>query len=441
VGTPIVIVGSGFAAAAAVVHLVDHGIPCKALTVVGPGVLGAGQAYGCVSPFFRLNVRPDIQRLWPEQPDHFPDWARRHINDPQAQTPLGPFYRRSDFARYITDELQRLPTYDALNHLSHVVIDIRREQNRWILTTDKGSEITASRVVIATGNPSPQWPGGIDAPTEPSLVQVPWRGDWIHEVDRQSPVCLVGSGLTAMDALYALHETDHQGPVYVLSPYGLLPPVQLDWKSSPAIEWPSVHNARSFVKAMRGTLKNDEWLDQEWQERFEALRVGLSAAWQQLPVHERLKLMHRLGWLWSLQRFRASPHTVQAAHRMRERGQLNIIRASMLGLSASRSKQWLVSLSDDESIACRTVINCTGAGRDPLIDKLASHQIIGTLSAGGAPSVNAQQQLVSPDDVAHQDLFLIGASSTLALGDVVGSTSIARQAVQLAKTVCSIRAG
>lgn len=243
-----------------------------------------------------------------------------------------------------------------------------------------------------------------------------------------------------MDAIYALHETDHQGPVYVLSPYGLLPPVQLDWKASPAIEWPSVHNARSFIHAMRSVLKNDEWLDQEWQERFEALRVGLSGAWQQLPVHARLKLIRRLGWLWSLQRFRASPQTVQAAHQMRERGQLNIIKASMVGLSPSRSKQWLVSLSDDESIACRTVINCTGAGRDPLIDKLAECQIIGTLSEGGAPSVNARQQLLSPDNVTHQDLFLIGASSGLALGDVVGSTSIARQAVRLAKTVTSARA-
>ncbi len=266
---------------------------------------------------FRLNVRPDIQRLWPEQPDHFPDWARRHINDPQAQTPLGPFYRRSDFARYIADELQRLPNYDTLNHLSHVVTDIRREQDRWILTTAKGPELTAAQVVIATGNPSPQWPGGIDAPKEPSLIQVPWRGDWIHDVDRQSPVCLIGSGLTAMDAIYALHESDHQGPVYVLSPYGLLPPVQLDWKASPAIEWPSVHNARSFIHAMRSVLKHDEWLDQEWQERFEALRVGISGAWQQLPVHARLKLIRRLGWLWSLQRFRASPQTVQAADRMR----------------------------------------------------------------------------------------------------------------------------
>jgi uncharacterized NAD(P)/FAD-binding protein YdhS len=440
VDTPILIVGSGFAAAAAVVHLVDHGIPCKSLTVVGPGALGAGQAYGCVSPFFRLNVRPDIQRLWPEEPDHFPDWARRHINDPQAQTPLGPFYRRSDFARYIADELQRLPNYDALNHLSHVVTDIRKEQDRWILTTANGPELTAAQVVIASGNTSPQWPGGIDAPKEPSLIQIPWRGDWIHDVDRQSPVCLVGSGLTAMDAIYALHETDHQGPVYVLSPYGLLPPVQLDWKASPAIEWPSVHNARSFIHAMRSVLKHDEWLDQEWQERFEALRVGISGAWQQLPVHARLKLIRRLGWLWSLQRFRASPQTVQAADRMRERGQLNIVRASMVGLSPSRSKQWLVSLSDDESIACRTVINCTGAGRDPLIVKLAARQIIGTLSEGGAPSVNPRQQLLSPDDVAHQDLFLMGASSGLALGDVVGSTSIARQAVRLAKTVTSTQA-
>ncbi|MGB1683547.1 MAG: FAD/NAD(P)-binding protein [Arenicellales bacterium] len=434
---PLVIVGSGFAAAAAVVHLVDRGIPCRSLTVIGPATLGTGQAYGCVSPFFRLNVRPDIQRLWPDQPDHFPQWANQHITDPKAHTPVGPFYRRSDFARYVADQLKRLPDYQELEQIHRRITHIRPSDGRWILTADDQSNRSADRVVLATGNPDPQWPADIETPEEPTLIRVPWRGDWLEDVDPGSAVCLVGSGLTAMDALYALSENGHRGPIYLLSPFGLLPPVQLDWKTIPAVDWPEVKTALEFIRVMRHALGDDQWLERRWQERFEALRIGISLAWQRLPVNERLKLMRRLGWLWSLQRFRASPQTVEAAERMIKRGQLVTIKASMTGLAASRAKQWMIALSNGRSLSCETIINCTGAGRDALIDQLVENRIVGKLNGAGAPSVNARQEAVAPDGTPLKTLFVIGASTGLALGDVVGSTSIARQAARLTDTVWS----
>ena len=57
----ICIIGSGFSAASLALHLVAKGLPGDLLTIVGPGRLGAGQAYGCVADDFRLNVRDDLQ--------------------------------------------------------------------------------------------------------------------------------------------------------------------------------------------------------------------------------------------------------------------------------------------------------------------------------------------------------------------------------------------
>ena len=56
----VVIIGDGFAAAVLVTHLLRRGISSSAITVIGSGALGKGNAYGCNNPFFRLNVREDL---------------------------------------------------------------------------------------------------------------------------------------------------------------------------------------------------------------------------------------------------------------------------------------------------------------------------------------------------------------------------------------------
>ena len=41
------IIGDGFAAAVAAIHLLRKGIAADSLTIIGPGTLGKGNAYGC----------------------------------------------------------------------------------------------------------------------------------------------------------------------------------------------------------------------------------------------------------------------------------------------------------------------------------------------------------------------------------------------------------
>jgi len=53
----ILIIGSGFAAAANLLHLVEAGIKPSQITIFGPGRFGTGNAYGCDDDF-RLNVCP-----------------------------------------------------------------------------------------------------------------------------------------------------------------------------------------------------------------------------------------------------------------------------------------------------------------------------------------------------------------------------------------------
>ncbi len=103
----IVIVGDGFAAAVMAIHLLRKQISPSAITVIGPGQLGKGNAYSSISPAYRLNVREDLPIIFSEDPQHFARWAKEHLQDPQAKTSAGYFYRRNDFGQYIFDLLSK----------------------------------------------------------------------------------------------------------------------------------------------------------------------------------------------------------------------------------------------------------------------------------------------------------------------------------------------
>ena len=214
----LIIVGSGFAAAAAVIHLAHNGFAPSDILIIGPGTLGAGQAYGCKADAFRLNVRADLQRLWPDHSDHFPQWAKTHIEDPQAKTHAGLFYRRADFARYVNAQLEAATGKKELRQVPARSISMPVQQGWQVFCTTRTAYTSLVPVLRRAGNPEPQWPIPNRFEDSSALIRTPWRGDWLEQIDPTAAICLVGSGLTAMDALSGLAERDHKGPISLLTP-------------------------------------------------------------------------------------------------------------------------------------------------------------------------------------------------------------------------------
>ena len=435
----VIIIGSGYSAAAVVAHLTHAGLPTHEVLVIGSGALGTGQAYGCTADSFRLNVRAELQRLWPDEPEHFADWAAAHTQDPAAHDSAGNFYRRQDFARYMGAQLAAIPGAGALRRVTARATRVAAMGRGWTVTCDNAAQYGAARLVLATGNPDPQWPGGTGPDNAPSLVRMPWRGDWLADVGSKAHVCVVGSGLTAMDVLYALVMQGHQGPISLLSPHGLLPPRQAAWVAGSAYDWPAGLRGSGFIRTIRQHLGTQRWHEQECQERFEALRVHINRAWQALPAKDRIRLQRRLGWLWSLLRFRAGPQTAVAAKAMHASGQLNIINQRFSSLAAAGGGRWHVQLCSGEGLMADIVVNCTGAGRDKLIDAMIAAGLITAMGSTRQPLVTPELRVVAADGQPYRTLFCVGSATGLALGDVAGATSIARQAAQLAQTLLANR--
>ena len=428
------IIGSGYSAAALLLHLEARGAPMHSVTVIGPQALGAGQAFGCVNDDFRLNVRAELMQVWPDDPGHFANWAAMNIaGDREADTDVGAFYRRRDFAYYIAGEIRARPALASLPHINASTVKIHASGDSWAIELDDGSATSASRIVLATGNPPPVWPFREQIADSPSLVRVPWRGDWPENIKSDARIVVIGSGLTALDAIHTLRHCQHHGRITLVAPDGLLPPVQTGWQNADALEWPKDVRASGFLKFMRDTVGDIPWEDTEWQRRFESLRHHISAAWQRLDPADQGRLMRRLGWLWSLARFRAGPQAFGSAQMLLDTGQLDIVTDMVIGITTINDGVHEVELAKSGKLSADAVINCSGAGSDPLLTQIlddglaARHQIV-----CNRPAMTNELALIRPDGTSHGNMFAIGPMTSHVTGDVLGSASIARQARGLA---------
>ena len=428
------IIGSGYSAAALLLHLEARGAPMDGVTVIGPQALGAGQAFGCVNDDFRLNVRAELMQVWPDDPGHFANWAAMNIaGDLDADTDVGAFYRRRDFASYIASEIRARPALASLPHIKASAVNISAATSGWDIELDDGSAASASRIVLATGNPPPVWPFREQVADSPSLVRVPWRGDWPKTIDSDGRIVVVGSGLTALDALHTLRRRHHRGKITLIAPDGLLPPVQTGWQNADALEWPQNMRASGFLKFMRDTVGDIPWEDTEWQRRFESLRYHISAAWQRLDPRDQERLMRRFGWLWSLARFRAGPQAFSSAQMLLDAGQLDIVTDMVTGITTDEDGVHKVRLAKGDDLFTDTVINCSGAGRDLLVTRILDDEIAARhQTARHRPAMTGELALLRADGTPHPNLFGIGPMTSHVAGDVLGSASIARQARGLA---------
>jgi uncharacterized NAD(P)/FAD-binding protein YdhS len=433
----IVIVGDGFAAAIMLVNLLRRGVPAASIKLIGTGVIGYGNAYSCTSQSYRLNVREDLLITFSDDPLHFARWAQIHIQDPKAKTTSGYFYRRHDFGRYVSELVSHELGSQKLHHIAARVTQILRKGNDWSIYLDNHDELIAKQLIIATGNAPPVWPCNINkklaSPTwiNSHLVENPWTGKYLREIGVNEDIILLGGGLTALDAINTLAEQSHRGMIYVISPRKIFPPVQAPWQRKQEPNWPKQLSPRDLIRFMREYLPSADTTSSEWQCAWEELRVNLNTIWQQFSASQRFILLKRIGWIWSLYRFRASPQTIASYEQLREKKQIQCILGRAKQIICAEPNIRVLLDSDCEAVGER-IINCTGIGVDPLLSKLIGSQLAIPDALQQSIAIDTHFRVLDSNQQAWENLWLIGPATMGSLGDVVAASAITKQAEQLA---------
>ena len=433
------IIGDGYSAAVLVYHLIKRGIKPQGITVFGPNVLGFGQAYGSQHTHYRLNVRDNLMRIDPEKPDDFVQWAKDNIDDPDAHVDAGSFYRRRDFARYMKDRLEAITQNVPIQFVRHHVESISRV-DKWKINTNTG-QYDADLLVIATGNPKsvPNFTIPNADAIKSCLTAQPWQGDWAQQISPHDDLVIIGGGLTAMDILASLCTDNHKGQINIISPKGILPPPQLDWRDQPEkdFQWPEITSASEMLKVMIKAMGPKDWLEREGQETFEQLRKGISPVWRSLSDQDQMRLKKHIGWLWQLLRYRSAPQTVAAQKELTEQGQLSLIKGRVQAITKCQNDNTgpriTVQLTDGQVIDAHHGFIATGAGHDPLLAQMGANGL--ARLKHGHLEVTELLQIIRPDGSIHKDGFALGPPTVMSRGDVIGATTIAGEAILIAETI------
>ncbi len=353
--TDVAIVGGGFSGTMVAAHLARHLDEGSSVTLFEPDTLGRGAAYGTRHGEHLLNTRAAAMSAFDAEPDHFVRWLGRR-GEPQQ------FVSRRLYGEYLTGIARRAFERPRFTHVEDAVLRIRAQAGGgFAIVTCRGFEVEAELVVLATGTPLPSGRFlPLSLTVHPGYVADPWRFDY-RVVGGH--VLLIGSGLTALDALVALEASGHRGAVHVVSRSGRFPQTHADppqrYDVVPALD---AGSARTLVRSFRRHAAAAKEHGFDWRVVVDAVRPESETLWRRLPEAERHRFDRHVRTHWERVRHRAPAAVDACRQRLADVGRLHVYSGRIVN---SSDGDVLVRRKDGGTTALRPdwIVNCTGIGR------------------------------------------------------------------------------
>ncbi|MFC5828385.1 FAD/NAD(P)-binding protein [Nonomuraea insulae] len=227
----IAIVGAGAAAVGVLDALAVSGAEAGEVTVFEPSPhLWRGRPYGPDLDSVLVNAPPAIMSIRHADFGHYASWlgperAEAHLDDLLGQ-PLVP---RALYGEYLVDTAEAaLAELRERGWRTRVVaarvVAAARSGRGCRLRTEDGHEHAADQVMVCVGGGTPTDHYGLGG--APGFVGDPYPlADTLDRVPGGAGVAVIGSGLTAVDAVVSLAARGHDGRIALVSRSGMLPHV------------------------------------------------------------------------------------------------------------------------------------------------------------------------------------------------------------------------
>jgi uncharacterized NAD(P)/FAD-binding protein YdhS len=440
----VVVVGSGFSAIATVCNLIERLPTSAAVAVIGddPG-FGRGTAYRTELYLHRLNVPAGRMSLFPDRPNEFVQWLERRGRPLRA----GDFASRNDYGLYVRDTLASLLRV----RKSHCRVDfiktkatgcVERHDDALAFDLESGDEIAGRSVVLCLGLGNAKLPvklNHLSASARARVIENPWRLSWLHRARTAGSVCILGSGLTMIDQVLALHAHGFDGQVEVLSRRGLFPhghartpppPMAIDVNALPT-------SMSELLRALRAMATRAG----DWRSVMDGLRPQTQELWQRLDRDERARfLRHALPW-WNIHRHRVAPEIFKSFQDLVLSGKVVVHAGYLQHLEESdgrlrlqyraRGRKDLIFLQSD------WVVNCTGMERagiehSPLLKEMRQQRLIAADDLGLGIAVDAQSRVVGHDE-RQPDVYGVGALTAGQFWEITAVPDIRVQSKRVAE--------
>ncbi|KAE9644889.1 pyridine nucleotide-disulfide oxidoreductase [Pseudomonas sp. PB103] len=342
----ILIIGGGLSGTMLAVQLLR--LPGqRTIVIVEPRTeLGRGEAYSAVELGHTLNGNAARMSVDPDNPDDLTQWLTAHIaaggwpESAEQAVPISELFPpRGLFGVYVQQRLAEAQAIGAtygstVEHVRAEVVDLQADVDAVQLTLSDGQRLRAGFAVIATG----MFPAARTPQTESSGVNAaaldPWDVAAMRQLDPQSTVLIIGSGLTMVDAVVSLEQAGHRGPIEVFSRHGLLPHVR---RQPPAWvdflgEDHSLRTPRQLLRELRRQCRDAIAQGIDWQAPLDTVRVHIARLWSQATDVQRRQFVRHVRPWWESHHHRSPPLSAELLQRLHSQGRLRIHAASFKGL-------------------------------------------------------------------------------------------------------------
>lgn len=329
-----VIVGGGAAGVLVAIRLLMQGVAGARIAIVEPDAeLARGAAYATRQPQHLLNVVAARMSAIAEQPDHFLQFLERDgAGSPDELAPR--FMPRRDYARYLRDTLSSLASGEAIVHVRAHAVDIERSGRGYRVHLDAGAPLAAPHVVLAVGNAPRPLPAYLLHPGV--RIAEAWDDSAVATVPPDADVCILGSGLSMVDAVLTLAAAGHRGRVLVLSRHGLapLPHAAPGPHADPRVdEWLPL-GVRARWRLLRQRIDTAVAAGEPWQWSLDRLRPHGQRLWRSLDAVERRRFLRHAVRYWDIHRHRIAPEVAATLEVLRADGRLEIAAGRLRAVTA-----------------------------------------------------------------------------------------------------------
>ncbi len=164
-----------------------------------------------------------------------------------------------------------------------------------------GTSHIGSIAVLATGGKRLQ-------PT-PGIHGVPWDEQALAGIRKDAPVLSYGSGLTMFDWVARTLEGGWRGPIYAVSPLGLMPKVNSSFAAMQLdrADVPFGTNPAYIFNWMRSLIAWAESRGKDWRSAVDGVRPHASEIWRHFPPNARRQFLRHMRGLWD-----AHAHRIEA---------------------------------------------------------------------------------------------------------------------------------
>lgn len=345
----ILIIGGGLSGAMLAAQLLRLPGKRQVLVIEPRAELGRGEAYSAVELGHTLNGNAARMSIDPDNADDLTHWLTEYIaaggwpESDQQHVPISELFPpRGLFGVYVQQRLAEAQVVGArygstVEHVRAEVVDVQTDIDSVRLTLNDGQCLQGAYAVLATG----MFPAARTPQTESSGLNAaaldPWDVTAMRQLDPQSTVLIIGSGLTMVDAVVSLEQAGHRGPIEVFSRHGLLPHVRRQppaWADFLA-EDHSIRTPRQLMRELRRHCRDAIAQGIDWQAPLDTVRAHIGRLWSQATDVQRRQFVRHVRPWWESHHHRSPPLSAELVARLHGEGRLRIHAASFKGLEPS----------------------------------------------------------------------------------------------------------